>query len=227
MLTDKPTTSRVTIASIMGYYLYAIRGTWSPAVKIGYYVADIVESHMTVCRGLRKRYSTPYGSDLDIRVFEVADKPYALLVEKAIHATLKKAGYHINGELFKVECLELFIRRASMLCSKYVTRREWRHQRLKKARVMEKKKAVQDAVQKATIEQQRKLNLTTVNLNQFIADKCSISKEAEVNASKFLQAFNEFSSVPLKQKSLQELMVNKCFKYIPSRRAYRGLCALT
>jgi len=193
------------------YYIYAIRGKWSPVVKIGYYVADIVE--------LRKRYSTPYGSDLDVRVFEVANKKYAIMVEKSIHATLKKAGYHVINELFKVECIDLFQSRASLLTRRYVTLRDGRRAELRKQRVIQKQQSLQEAKnkhQKTEIQKE-------AQLSSFIAESCTIDKGLSVNAAAFLQAFNTHTSSHIRQKNMKDFMATRGFKYGTNGSLYKGL----
>ena len=85
------------------------------AVKIGHSIANIEH--------LRARYSTAYGSQLEIGVFQVENKKRACQVETAVHKVLIAAGFHINNEIFRLECMKLFESTAASLCNNYVSTR--------------------------------------------------------------------------------------------------------
>ena len=163
------------------------------------------------------------GSELEIRVFEVSSKQYAMLVEKAIHTTLTKAGFHVNGELFKADCLDLFCRRASLLCRKYVTLQEWRKNRLQKQRAMDKIEARRVTAEKLRVEAIEVAAHQSTALNIFISNCCTLDTKAACNASQFLQALNVNAGIHMKQKDLKELMTQKGLKFSTKGRNYRGI----
>lgn len=198
------------------YYLYAIRGTWSPVVKIGYYVADILE--------LRKRYVTAYGPHLDVRVFQVPNKQYARYIEKAIHATLIKAGHHIGGELFKAECLDLFATKGMSLCCSYVTRTPSRQQqRLQLQRAETKRQKLAAAAEAALAKSQHDNKKLEDALDNCIANDCSLHPQASTTAAALLRAIRSSTRLPVRQKTLKELMAARNFRFVTKNSVYRGL----
>lgn len=106
------------------YYIYAIKPQHGDMVKIGYYIADLND--------LYKRYITPYGPGMDVCVFEVQNKEVAKSHEKRIHDVLKHAGQHLEGELFKVGCMALFLDTAASICNKVVAVAETRSSHARK-----------------------------------------------------------------------------------------------
>ena len=60
-------------------------------------------------------------------------------------------------------------------------------------------------------------------LGAFIAEQCTVDVKMSVNAAAFLQAYNTFSGVPLKQKAMKELMLKKGFKYATTGGVYKGI----
>lgn len=96
---------------IINSYIYAIKGTWMDMWKIGRYIADF--------QSLKRRYSTYYGTDLDIVIFE-CNLNDASEIEKKVHEHLKEYRFDKKSELFKSECLDFFLQYTSSLCFRYV-----------------------------------------------------------------------------------------------------------
>lgn len=83
---------------LLSYYIYAIRGIWMDRYKIGYYIGDL--------KTLKKRYSTYYGAQLELYIFEInCDKLMAQGIERNIFKRMKTYKCGI-GELYYATCLD-------------------------------------------------------------------------------------------------------------------------
>lgn len=98
---------------LLSYYIYAIRGIWMDRYKIGYYIGDL--------KTLKKRYSTYYGAQLELYIFEInCDKLMAQGIERNIFKRMKTYKCGI-GELYYATCLDTFLQLGLKYCNNNVT----------------------------------------------------------------------------------------------------------
>ena len=185
------------------YYLYAIKPLHATFVKIGFYLADMRELH--------NRYVTPYGASMDVCVFELPDKKSAMAAEKSVHAALKKAGHHIEGELFHPACMPLFLDTASALCAKTVTVAVSRNT-LARKRAAEDRSAEREWDRNAKrqhLTEQRQQHIESVHnvIEQILADKDHpLHVKGHVNAADFRQQVIQQLGDSVRQEDLKIIM---------------------
>ena len=229
----------------MAYFIYAIRPPFMAAVKIGHSVADIPH--------LRSRYSTAYGNDLIIGVFQVENKKKACQVETAVHKVLIAAGHHLSNEIFKLECMPLFETTAAALCQNAVSntqtlasgaakkeavasrkaarafRKDQRHMQRQDAEVA-KQRAKKDkelwVLAKAIHKRKHEEHRRQTALTEFIDKHCVLQPAAHCNASLFRQSLLRVEGAAFKQVQLKELMRCRGVKYLTKTGSYKGIAIL-
>jgi len=92
--------------------VYAIRGRWMDRFKIGMWNNDV--------RSLRDRYTPPYGSDIEMYVFQCSEVNKVRTIERNIHRSLLE--WHKTNELFGEECLDTYLSVCMTLCDDSVSR---------------------------------------------------------------------------------------------------------
>lgn len=188
------------------YFLYAIRSKYSTAMKVGYYLGDIVS--------LRGRYTTPFGRSMDITVFQLADKAAARKAETTVHRELQKAGHHLECELFSSEGMKVFMRVASELCQDHVGRQTLSRSAKKALAVMEarraKRRAAAAAATSAAIQMDKR---RAEALSEFLKTDCTINEGLNVNAGLFRRALCQKTACDIRQKDLKPAMANRGLPY--------------
>ena len=201
---------KVTASWSGSYYIYAIKSTHADMVKIGFFIADLHD--------LRNRYITPYGRNMDVCVFELPNKALALAAEKTVHTALKKAGYHLESELFKPACMPLFLQVAAKLCSETVTVAESRNCQARKRALDERRDQRENdrEAKRRQLSDERNVHLASVDtaVQAILSDReHPIHSDGHVNAGAFRTEIATRLGRSVRQSDLVAAMTEFGFQY--------------